>query len=77
MTDPNAVHTDNDHDIRLIPLDPWERDWIFGAVQFALNTLAVVPPTQTNMVFRLEDLLRKMRPHAQHGKLRPVPMEPN
>lgn len=59
----NTTPDEGNHDIRLVPLDPWERDWIFGAAQHALHLQATVLGS-TSSTFRLEELLHKMRPRV-------------
>jgi len=71
MTDPDLeLNTDGNHDHRLVPLDPWERHWIAGALQSAMHSHAIVPPS-ASVARRLDDLLAKMR------SSNPVPAEPN
>lgn len=53
-----VVHND---DMRLIPLDTWERDWIRGALQHALGhqALSRADPVQEK---RLRELMGKIHP---------------
>jgi len=65
LADPDLDHDQGDHDVRLVPLDPWERDWIFGAAQQAVSLLPIIPHNQVESI-RLLDLLQKMRVRAKN-----------
>jgi hypothetical protein len=68
-TDPDLELNPDSTDLRLVPLDPWERNWIAGAVRSALSLSPLMPPS-AGEAHRMNDLLVKMR-------FRNVPIEPN
>lgn len=47
--------------VRLIPLDTWERDWIRGALQHALGAQAMAREDRVTTQ-RLRDLMAKIHP---------------
>jgi PAS domain-containing protein len=51
-------HSEN---VRLVPLDTWERDWIRGALQHALGLIAMTR-SDRDSEFRLRDLMNKIQP---------------
>jgi hypothetical protein len=55
-----AEHSEN---VRLVPLDAWEREWIYGAIQHATKSLELVPGIDHYATAtRLLDLMKKVKP---------------
>jgi hypothetical protein len=56
-----VVEVPHNDDVRLIPLDTWERDWIRGALQHALGHQAL-SRIDKDQEFRLRALFSKIHP---------------
>lgn len=56
-----VVEVTHNDDVRLTPLDTWERDWIRGALQHALGLQALAREDQVTTQ-RLRDLMQKIHP---------------
>jgi hypothetical protein len=52
-------HSEN---VRLVPLDAWEREWIYGALKHATGSLEMIPGDHYTTALRLLDLMKKVRP---------------